>query len=180
MRTSYDVLRSLKRFGSVILGDDYEIHEAGDEGATARPMMMVKPTATATISGPRHTMEYTQPFALYAYPEPGETPYESLHVASTVEEGLITAFRIGGIGEGHPGRVPLYDYDSVGADEGSDARNEPDYARLLDFNIERMQSVEDELLWTVTAEVRLGWYRSALLLSGERTAQEVRIEIDES
>jgi hypothetical protein len=179
MRTSYDVLRSLKRYGALVLGDTWEIHEAAEEGTTARPMVLVRPTAGQQISGPFHTMEIIQPFALYAYPAAGETPYESLHAASEAEELLVTAFRIGGVGAGRPGRMPLYDFDASGPDEGSDARQQPDYARVLDFSTERMQATEDDLLWTVVAEVRLGWLRSALLAS-EATTDQVRVEINPS
>lgn len=177
MRRSVDALRSLKRYVALGLGDDWEVRLAVEQGTFSRPAAQVLAATPQQISGPKYVMDIVQTFAIHAFPEPGNSVEESLFIAAEAEDSLLTALRIG-VGDGHAARVPLYDYENVAFDEGSTNRNYPDYARVLDFSLNRIQNPSDELLFTVSAEVRLGWRRNGLVASTGRTASEVRLNID--
>ena len=176
MRTSIDVLRSLKRYVAEALGEEWEVRLLVEEGTFGRPAAQVMEATGQTITGPSHTMDVIQTFMVHTFPVKGDTVMESLLAASEVEETMVRAFRIG-VGEGRAARLPLYDYDSVPHDAGSTSRNQPDYARILDLEISRTQSPQDELLFTVSVEVRLGWRRDGRLPSVGRVAQEIRTQV---
>lgn len=173
MRTSIDVLRSVKRYVAEALGEDWEVRLLVEEGTFGRPAAQVLEATGQTITGPSHTMDVIQTFVVHAFPVKGDTVMESLLEASAVEDTFVRALRIG-IGEGRAARIPLYDYEGVPHDAGSTARAPQDYARILDLEISRTQSPQDELLFTVSAEVRLGWRRDGQIPSSGRVAQEIR------
>lgn len=50
-----------------------------------------------------------------------------------------------------------------------------DYTRVLDLSVDAVQSPDDETLYTVLAEVRMGWRRGSLLPSNAEMADSVRI-----
>ena len=176
MRTSIDVLRSLKRYSAIALGNEWEVRLLVEEGTFGRPTAQIGEATGQTITGPAHTMDVIQTFVINAFPEPGTTVMESLINASATEEALVQAFRVG-IDKGRVARVPLYDYENVDASSPSTARRDPDYARILDLEISRTQSPSDEVLFTVSVEVRLGWRRNGRLPSQGRVAQEVRSRV---
>lgn len=177
MRRSVDALRSLKRYIALCLGEDWEVRLAVEQGTFSRPGAQVLAATPQQISGPKYVMDIIQTFSVHAFPRSGSTVQESLLLAAEAEDLLVEGLRIG-VDEGKPARVPLYDYDGVAFNESSTTRNYPDYARVLDFSVNRIQNPSDELLFTVTAEVRLGWRRNGLVASTGRTATEVRLNID--
>lgn len=176
MRTSIDVLRSLKRYVAIALGEDWEVRLLVEEGTFGRPAAQVMEATGQTITGPNHTMDVIQTYMVHAFPVKGSTVMESLLAASEVEDTLVRAFRIG-IDKGRAARIPLYNYESVPANAGSSDRTPKDFARILDLEISRTQSPQDELLFTVSAEVRLGWRRDGRLLSG-RVAKAINVTED--
>lgn len=177
MRTSLDVLRSLKRYTSIGLGDDWEVRLLVEEGTFQRPAAQVMEATGQTLSGPNHTFEAIQTFMVHAFPRSHDSVMESLIEAGKAEDQLVRLFRIG-VGEGRAARVPLYDYDEIDHTSGSTSRLRQDYARILDLEISRTQSPQDELLFTVSAEVRLGWRRDGRLPSVGRVAQEINLTHD--
>lgn len=177
MKTSFDVLRSLKRYVAIALGEDWEVRLQVEEGTFIRPAAIITDTPGGqSIDGPRRAMDIVQTFSINAFALPGATVMDSLAAASEVEETLVHAFRVG-VGEGKAARVPLYDYDAVPVTDPSTSRNAPDYARILDLSVARVQAPTDELLFTVTVEVRLGWRRNADVPFTGRTATEIRFDI---
>lgn len=177
MRRSVDALRSLKRYVALSLGDEWEVRLAVEQGTFSRPGAQVLTATPQQITGPKYVMDIVQTFSIHAFPNQGNSVQESLLLAAEAEDALIQGFRIG-VDEGKPARVPLYDYEGVAFNEPSTSRNYPDYARVLDFSVNRIQNPSDELLFTVTSEVRLGWRRNGLVASSGRTAREVRTNID--
>lgn len=175
MRTSLDILRSLKKYVAQALGEKWEVRLLVEEGTFGRPAVQVMEATGQTLTGPSHITDVVQTFMIHAFPVKRSTVMESLIEAAEAEDILVRAFRIG-IGEGRTARVPIYDYDDVPHDAGSTTRAKQDYARILDLEISRTQSPEDELLFTVSAEVRLGWRRDGRLPSVGRVAKEVRTE----
>ena len=120
-------------------------------------------------------MEVLQSFIVYAYPERDtESVLHSRAMAEDTRERLTLAFNRG-IDEGKPRLVPLYDYEDVAWDQPSETRRSVDFARVRDFGVSLNQNPNDETLWAVLAEVRLGWSRDALLPSSEKTAQNIRV-----
>jgi hypothetical protein len=177
MRTSIDILRSLKRYTAEALGDDWEVRLLSEEGTFSRPGAQVMEAGGQATTGPSHTMEHTQSFSIHAFPEPGGTVTQSMIFAAEAEEQLLIAFRVG-VGEGRAARLPIYDYTSVPHDAGSTTRGHADYARILDLEIRREQSPSDELLFSVAVEVRLGWRRNAALTSQGRVLQTINTTVE--
>ena len=176
MRTSVDILRSLKRYTAESLGDDWEVRLLVEEGTFKRPGAQVMEAGGQQITRPAHTMEVIQSFTVHAFPVPGNSVTESLLAAAEAEEELVLAFRVG-VNDGKAARLPIYDYDGVPHDGGSTTRAHPDYARILDLDIRRQQSPSDELLFTIAVEVRLGWRRNAALTSQGRVARAVTYDL---
>lgn len=177
MRTSIDVLRSLKRYVSIALGDEWEVRLLVEEGTFQRPAAQVMEATGQTLTGPSHTFEAVQTFMVHAFPRSRDTVMESLVEAGKCEDALVRAFRIG-VDKGRAARIPLYDYEEVPHTAGSTSRLDQDFARILDLEISRTQSPQDELLFTVSAEVRLGWRRDGRLPSVGRVAQEINLTQD--
>jgi hypothetical protein len=177
MRTSIDTLRSLKRYTYEALGDSWEVRLLVEQGTFDRPGAQVLEASPQQITGPQNAMDIIQSFSIHAFPEPGVSVVDSLLKAGEAEDCLVRAFRMG-IGEGHAGLVPLYDYEAVPHNAGSTSRRAPDYARILDLSIRREQNPSDELLFTVAAEVRLGWRRNAALTSAGKVATDIIINLN--
>lgn len=100
MRTLEDGLRSLKKYLSLLLDDDWEIRLAREEGTFRRPYAKVGlagdtlyPTSPG---GPLHNPDIIQPFALSLYPVAGVTPEAALFEAVAVEEAVTIGFLRGG------------------------------------------------------------------------------------
>lgn len=176
MRTTRDAIRSLARYMTEAFGDDWEIGYFSQQGTFARPGVAVRTTGPLLSGGSRHTLDLTQPMAVYVYPPEKDTVEETFDSVMSAEETLWQAFNVG-IGEGHPFRVPLYDYEGVPIDEGSILRRYPDYLRVVDCSIDRSQSADDEKKWTVTAELRVTWRRTGELATGRRVAQDLKATI---
>jgi len=63
------------------------------------------------------------------------------------------------VGSVTPYRVPLYDYDGVPLDRPSDVRNEHDYLRLTDVQLNRVPDPADEQRIIVVCDFRVSWLR---------------------
>lgn len=157
-----------------VFGDEWEVGFFGQEGTFSRPGIAVRTTGPLLSAGSRHTLDQTQPAAVYVYPPEDASVEATFDGVMEAEERLWQAFNVG-IAEGRPFRVPLYDFDGVAIDEASSLRRYPDYLRILDLSIDRRQSPEDQKKWTVTAELRLGWRRSGELAEGSRLAQKLKV-----
>lgn len=173
MRTKLDAMRSLARYISECLGEDWDVGVFAEQGTFSRPAVAVRTAGPMLTAGARHTLDNTLPVAIYAYPEEGESVEGGFTNAHAVEDLLWQAFNVG-IGEGHPWRVPLYDYDGVPIDEGSELRRYPDYLRVVDFSIDATQSPEDEMKWTVVLSLRVTWKRSGELPTGKRLVTAIK------
>lgn len=178
MKTPIDVLRSLKRYTAQALPSDWEVRIDAEEGTFVRPSAIVTAVPSgAQMSGPVHATDYIQSFQVMCHPEIGGKPMDSLIIATNAAACLSAAFRQG-VGDGRAWRVPLYDYEGVGADAASSARTPHDFARILDLNIANNQSQADERIYTVTAEVRLGWRGNSALPSTGREVSAIQTSFD--
>ena len=96
MRTVPDALRSLARFVSEVMGDEWEVRFAVEEGTFRRPFARVGLSGPTPMTGPAHSVDVIAPFAISLWPETGITPEESLFLALAVEERLVQAVRVTG------------------------------------------------------------------------------------
>jgi hypothetical protein len=94
-RSSTDALRSLKKYTSQALGDNWEVRLAYEQGVFSRPFCRVGYAGRAIPSGPAFETTMVQPFNLLCHPQETENEDESLIEAGRVMELLIHAFRIG-------------------------------------------------------------------------------------
>lgn len=165
-RTAEDIYRSLKKYVAGILGDDWDVRWVEDEGTFTRPSAIVVPTAVASIAAgdPQFFATSIQPFGVYAYPEPGDTPTQSRMRALAVEKILLDGLRFGA----SPMRVPLYSYRDVDERTAASVRHPSDFARVSDLSVGSTPDPNDRTLWTVTAEIRLQWRRTAPVVSAHR------------
>lgn len=177
MRTSIDIMRSLKRYVAEALGDEWEVRLQGEQGTFRRPAAQVIVATGQSITGPAQAMDMLQTFDIQVFPLPGETVMDSLINAGEAEDALVWAFR-SGVGKGRAARLPIYDYAAVGGAEGSTTRQHPDFAQIRELEIDRVQNPSDELLMSVSAKVRLGWRRGAALPSTGRVARGVTVNTE--
>lgn len=173
MRTASDAIRSLKKYTSLALGDEWEVRMTDEEGAFKRPFARVSPAAPARhqMHGARHR-KITQRAVVVAYPEEKSTADLAIMEATRVTELLQFAFVGPGLmvngyrpstGRGHPMRLPLWDYEGIALDQpATDAeRATNDFMRLEDEPvIGPLRDTDDELLWVVTADFQVSWTAS--------------------
>lgn len=178
MRGTPDILRSLKRYVALALGDEWEVRLAGDEGTFKRPFARAVPTSPAQYPAATATAfltEAIQAFAVHAYPSASASGDESYLAALATGEALFRAFAVG-VGEGRPRRVPIYDYTDLPLGEGSTARHYADFAEVRDLSItEPHRDPDDETLWLVIVDLRLGWRRTVEPSSTGRTAVTIGV-----
>jgi hypothetical protein len=177
-RTSTDALRSLKRYVALALGDPWEVRLSREEGAFDRPFARVWQVAGSTypLTSGKWLADIVQPFVVSAYPEPGMTVDESLLAAQAVEEAFFLAFRAG-VGDGHPMRVPLYNYTGVALDEPG-VWMPKGFMRVNDLSTQPFPDPDDNLLWTVVCDVRLTWRRLAQTIPETPTLTSVPLTPD--
>jgi hypothetical protein len=177
MRQSLDVLRSLGFYTAQILGPVWDVRWSAEQGTFSRPSAVIQATTTETVTAPRATLqESIQSFTVQAFVEPGEGVAESLVAAHRVAQQLTAGFSVGQ-GLGRAARVPLWNYDAVPWDEGSTARNRPDYAQIRDLQVDPRQNPSDELLFTVVVNMRLRWFRNGEQKKPARILRDIRTTI---
>lgn len=164
MRTSDDAIRSVKRHVAAQLGPDWEVRLASKVGQVSYPHALVSVVGPASSSVNGLIVQTMQPMTVYCYPEPQETFELGLVAAASLMDEMWDAF----VGSATPYRVPLYDYDGVDLDHGSDTRNAHDYLRVHDVQVHRVPDVSDERRVIVVCDFRASWMRSTARLSALR------------
>lgn len=178
-RSLEDARRSLKRFMSIVLGDDWEVRLEPEEGSFERPICVVRAVNAAVVSGPAHTTNYTRPFVLYLYPERFENVEQGQIRIDRLQQLILDAFLVGDQQNGaYPRRVPLYDYEGTDWGEGTDYRDNREFMRLDDIQPHADRDPEDDLLWTVVFTLRLSWRRRGRVLPIGPALESVMLEVD--
>lgn len=172
MRTTLDALRSLKRYASLVLGEDWEVRLDRGEGVITLPFCRVSKVGALLITGPSWETTDTQAFALHCTLPPEDSSEEAFVAALDAENTLHQGFRIG-VGEGGPFRVPLYDYDGVTLTAGSNERSYCDYMRVRDLSITQVPDPNDDRRVSVACDIRLTWRRSGRLPAGNNVVDTV-------
>jgi hypothetical protein len=180
MRTGIDALRSVMDYAYEILGEPWRIREIGEQGTFKRPAVRIGATTSAQHTGNREIIETVQGFALHAFPEPGATAMASRIVAGAVEDELLKGVRAGAGTLGRAQRIPLWDYAAVGEAEAptAEARRHTDYIRVVDLDSELVQSPTDELLFTVSLNMRLRWLQEGDVVEDGPNLTSVVLDLD--
>lgn len=119
MRTSLDVLRSLKRIIALAL-PGYEVLFDGEEGVAERPMAVVSSVTPPNVASgsPYFALDMVEGFDAYVYPEAGANVQDSRIKAGQVQEVLVQALGAGVIGGeradggiGRPHLIAIYDFE---------------------------------------------------------------------
>lgn len=183
MRTEEDALRSLKRYMAVILGDQWEVRMASDEGSFELPFAKVAEAGPALYTSKRVYTDVVLPTQVFCYQTPNTSISGSLRDARMVRETLVQAIEVGqpaGDGTGWPRRIPLYDYEGLDDSQGSNRRNSYDFLRVLDFSVTTIQDSDVPTGAVVVADLRLSWRRDTTIDPGYETVESVGVTIDAS
>lgn len=184
-RTKSDAIRSLRRYITHFLDDDFDVRIESDDTVWERPTCLID-TAPQVITGGPKVMEIVMPVSIFAYPVEKENGEAAKIEAMRVEDLFVQAFRIGGNG-GRPCRIPLFDYDSAMEPVLNDNEEEigqklPDSVEpegmlwLLDFNTDTRRDPEDEKLQTVLVDGRVRWARPGEVRDTEPLAKDLLLD----
>lgn len=95
MRTSWDALRSLARYVNLVMGPEWEVRLADEEGVFKRPLAMVFTAGPAPRTVRRLFTEVAEPFTIHLYPPARAKAEEALQTAMAAEERLTAALADG-------------------------------------------------------------------------------------
>lgn len=171
---SLDVLRSVKKYAAeVILGDDWEVRLASEEGAWERPFCRVAwstPQTLRTIGA--HHLEVLRTVNLVLWPTESENADAAIADAESLVDALTAGFAAGLMEDGmnrstgrrHPLRVPLWPLSAFldgFPTDGSLLRDPQAWASIVeDPQIGTLDDPDSERSQLVTADLRLRWTRS--------------------
>lgn len=175
MRTSQDVLMSVKRYMALALGPEWEVRLWSDEGSFKPPLARVSESAPTQYDSRRVATDLTQAMQVHCYAHPKDTVSESLRDARAVQEKLTVAVEVG-VDLAWPRRIPLYDYQGKGPGEPSSARNTYDFVRVVDFSVNHVQDSDDPTIVVVVADIRVRWSRATTADMGLLTVNSLRVE----
>lgn len=172
-----DVLRSLRRYVSLLLGSPpwtvriQRTRVSDDE----RPVAIIEESGPLTTPHSRAgtinqgDVQKQQTYTIVCYPALSATAGESREVAGTLRSLLDAGFSRGLVDDstapptniGAPWRFPLYDF--AGVPVTGIGRRGPSmpygYANVDDFNVRPVQDAMDELRFTVLATARVSWWQ---------------------
>jgi hypothetical protein len=95
VRTVRDALLSVRRYIALIVGDDWEVRLADDEGMAYAKIATVGLAGPPTFSGPAHIIDVTQPVAVSLFQGPEDSDTEAMLAALDLQERAFQAFRLG-------------------------------------------------------------------------------------
>lgn len=158
MRSSLDVLRSTKRWTALLL-PTYEVRL--DSQIVGHPMAVISQTTPITHGGRRFVADLSMGMRIAVYPGPQETEEAAVMAAGGVENTLFMGLRRSVEGS-HSLRIPLFDYDGVGADAAasSGARDAWDFIRVSALNVQPLYEPEDRKRVTVLCAFTATWFRA--------------------
>jgi hypothetical protein len=183
MRTAVDALRSLNRQVALTLGDGWECRLSNQKGDFYRPFARVTQVPTLAVNAETsYRIKLTSAYTVVAYPEKQTTVDDTQYAAFQTMELLALAFAGPGVGYGRVYRIPFYDYDGIpytGPDSyATEADRDPrDFLKVEGVpDLAINQDQDDDYLWSVTANIRMSWLRSAAVPSTAETIVRVDAE----
>jgi hypothetical protein len=189
-RSVEDALRSVKRYTSEVLGDQWEVRLWADRGEFSYPLATVAAVAAPILTGPAsYHYEVVQPMSINCYEAESASPTEGLLAAESLIEKLLRGFRGPGVGLGRPLRIPLFDYTGVGIEDWAAQRHPSDFLRVVEFSPRPLPDALEPKLVSVTVDMRVSWRRDLNLhevinrrgwpTKGDIPVEEVRVVFHE-
>jgi hypothetical protein len=193
-RSSVDALRSLQKYVARVLGPEWEVRLAWEEGLYRRPFCRVGWAGPEVTIGPAHHVDVTRPFNLLCHPAEKGTSREATLEAGRVADLLAVGIRLRGTAwdepgdpgdpssapvraVGRPNRIPLWDWTGVPFNATVAQRFDRDYLRVADFSVSVIDDPADELRRAVACDLRLRWRRRGEVASGP-VLERVAIQLD--
>lgn len=197
-RTPVDALRSLARYTALALGEEWEVRLSSEKGVFNRPYARVSQVPSFVFVPVRlPVVKVMSSYQIVCFPVPGREADESQLEVLRVVDLLWNAFSGSGVqGLGAPAmrapvdphrpythRVPLYDYTGVPV-SGPTAmvtesnRDPRDFMRVEGLpDVSPFADPADELLFSVAANIRMSWLRSAAVPSNAPATVSVGVGV---
>lgn len=193
MRTATDALRSVARYSALALGPEWEVRLSTEKGTFQRPGAQVQQVPNVQMVTQRWSQaKFVAGYQIMCYPVAMPTADQSQLEALRVLDLLWVAFAGPGAGSptirrpvdsqrGLPFRVPLYNYDGIplfgpAAFAAETARDPRDFLHMEGQpEVTVTPDPGDETLYSVAANIRMSWLRSAAVPSGQPTTGSVRV-----
>lgn len=142
--------------------DDWDVRFFHDRGALtldSYPVAVVKAAGPAIPASPStNWSEVVMPLVLYLYPSaPAGSDLElgaAQLAAERVRQLVLASFTA--LAD-KPMRLPLFDYDGVGYQQGSSQREVYDYLRVVDCSVTVTPEPEEENQVAVVCDLRVAW-----------------------
>lgn len=178
-----DILRSLHYHVAQHLLDhdgNYDIRLAIEEQAWDRPCAVIQAAGPIQLQNQgRRIAVSTRPFAAYIYPAQGSTPKDAELEAQRVEAIVAQIFQVGGQG-GYPMRIPLFDWEEIGDDEGLPGEAEPvAWMSVMDATTDHKADPDDETMQTIFMNFRVKWRDIGEPYPETETLEEVKVTAGE-
>lgn len=182
MRTAADAIRSLNRYVALALGPQWEVRMATEKGTFNRPYARtIQVPSIEVVTEAFMRVRIQSAYQIVAFPEQGATAEDGLMNALAAVEALTTALAPG-VDMGRTARIPLYDYAGIpltGPDAAATETNRDprDFMKLEgQADIVPYQDPDDDTLWSVAANIRMSWLRSAAVPSAAPMTVSVGVE----
>jgi hypothetical protein len=95
VRSSTDALRSLAKYAARVLGPEWEVRLAYDEGLFLRPFARVGWAGPELSAGPAHTTDVTRPANVLCHPAVADSSHAATLEAGRVADVLARGFGVG-------------------------------------------------------------------------------------
>lgn len=175
MRTANDVVRSVKKYVSQCLGDDWEVRLWSDEGAWVEPIAIVSESSPTTYQSRRIWTDGTKALQVHLYPGAAASTSDAMTLARNLEQRLVQMVELG-LGLAFPRRIPLWDYDGVDLTHGSDTRETYDFMRVTDFSVNSIPDSDDPRRVVVVADLRVTWPQMTTVDPGHLTVESLAFD----
>lgn len=174
MRTQEDVVRSVKRYFALVLGDEWEVRTWADEGAFEAPMARISESGPALATSRRVLTDFVLPMQLHCFLPVADTVSAAERAARIVMQTLTNGVEVG-IDIAFPRRIPLYDYDGLDESQPSDSRNYYDYIKVVDFSVNAVPDSDVPTGIAVVATLRVTWGQYTTVDPGYQTVESVSV-----
>lgn len=170
MRTSEDVLRSVKKYVAELVLPAYEVRLTSEEGAWERPFVRVAwstPMGLRTLG--KTQVECRRTLNLVVWPLEDAAPDVAKITAEGVVERMTVAFAMGlhtpsyraSSNRAHPRRIPIYDYAGIAANKLATVRAATDFASIVEEpDVGDIEDPNTENSRLIVVNLRLRWTRS--------------------
>ena len=176
MLTPLDALRSLHWYVAQHLleyDENFDIRIEGEETDFERPSALVTTAGPNNMTGSHRITTNIRPHTVYIYPPRGATTKDAKFEAENLVHVCEQMFRIGGH-QGHPARVPNFDWDEVPAGTPlPDDASPVAYLRVSSLGVDEHKDPDDPKLRTVVCDVRVTWTSEARPLATGPLLQSV-------